>query len=163
MLKSILTLAITVSIALGALSPGEKAPELVVPKLDGQIFDLSALHGKVVLIHFWATWCPGCKEEMPILSRFYDQNHAKGVEAIGISVDRARERENVRAEARAFSYPSALASDAKSNGFNTPSSLPLTYVIDRNGLVSAKLSPTNSPLTEKILSDLVLPLLDKKF
>ena len=125
-------------------------------------FDLSALHGKVVLLHFWATWCPGCKKEMPILSRFYEQNHPRGVEAIGLSIDRPRERDSVRAEARAFSYPCALARDAKSNGFDTPNTLPVTYVIDRNGVVIAKLSPSDSEMTEKILSDLVLPLLDRK-
>src|SRR5580704_18253304 len=74
---------------------GQPAPALVVPELNDQTFDLSALRGKVVVINFWATWCQPCRQEMPALTAFYRQYHSKGVEMIGISADRPHERSNV--------------------------------------------------------------------
>ena len=71
---------------------GQPAPALVVPELNGQSFDLSALRGKVVVINFWATWCQPCRQEMPALSAFYRQYHGQGLEMIGLSADRPHER-----------------------------------------------------------------------
>ena len=75
---------------------GQPAPALVVPELNGQSFDLSALRGKVVVINFWATWCPPCRQEMPALSAFYRQYHGQGLEMIGLSADRPHERSDGR-------------------------------------------------------------------
>ena len=70
---------------------GRPAPSLVASDLNGQTFDLSALRGKVVVVNFWATWCPPCREEMPALNAFYERYHSKGLEMIGLSTDRARD------------------------------------------------------------------------
>jgi cytochrome c biogenesis protein CcmG, thiol:disulfide interchange protein DsbE len=141
---------------------GETAPALVVPELDGHAFDLSALRGKVVIVNFWATWCPPCREEMPVLDAFYRRYHGQGLEMIGLSADRPHDRSDVTKTMQSFSYPAAMLDDAKVNDFGAPSALPVTFVIDGNGIVRAKLTPDEKPVTEKGLGDAVLPLLPRK-
>jgi cytochrome c biogenesis protein CcmG, thiol:disulfide interchange protein DsbE len=149
------------ALAFGSATVGDAAPALVVPELDGQTFDLSAERGKVVIVNFWATWCPPCRKEMPALSAFYQRYHAQGLEMIGVSADRPHDRSDVAKVAQSLSYPAAMMDDAKTNGFEEPNALPVTYIVDARGIVRAKLTDEN-PVTEKSLVDLVLPLLSQK-
>jgi cytochrome c biogenesis protein CcmG/thiol:disulfide interchange protein DsbE len=150
------------AIAFASATVGNSAPALTVPELDGQTFDLSAQRGKVVIVNFWATWCPPCREEMPALDAFYRRYHGQGLEMIGVSTDRPRDRSDVTKVMQSYSFPAALLDDAKINDFGTPDALPMTVVVDGNGVVRAKLTPDQTPVTEKTLSDAVLPLLSQK-
>jgi cytochrome c biogenesis protein CcmG/thiol:disulfide interchange protein DsbE len=145
-----------------AMEVGQPAPSLVVQELDGQTFDLGAARGKVVVVNFWATWCPPCREEMPALDTFYRRYHDQGLEMIGLSADRQRDRSDVKKVMQSFSYPAAMLDDAKINDFGAPSSLPVTFVIDGNGILRAKLTADGMPVTEKSLGDAVLGLLPDK-
>jgi cytochrome c biogenesis protein CcmG, thiol:disulfide interchange protein DsbE len=144
--------------ALVAVDVGKPAPALVVPEVEGPTFDLSTLRGKVVIVNFWATWCAPCREEMPILEAFYRSHHGQGLEVIGLSMDRSRDREAVKKLMQSVSYPIALASDAQVNGFGAARALPVTYVVDETGTVRARLT-ADTPLTDERLEDVVLPLL----
>ena len=150
------------ALAFASATVGNTAPALDVPELDGQTFDLSAQHGKVVVVNFWATWCPPCREEMPALDAFYRRYHGQGLEMIGVSADRPHDRSDVTKVMQSFSYPAAMLDDAKVNDFGTPDALPMTVVVDGNGVVRAKLTPDQTPVTEKSLSDAVLPLMPQK-
>ena len=150
------------ALAFASATVGSPAPALDVPELDGQTFDLSAQHGKVVVVNFWATWCPPCREEMPALDAFYRRYHGQGLEMIGVSADRPHDRSDVTKVMQSFSYPAAMLDDAKVNDFGTPDALPMTVVVDGNGVVRAKLTPDQTPVTEKSLSDAVLPLMPQK-
>lgn len=149
-------------LAFASATVGNPAPALAVPELDGQTFDLSAMHGKVVIVNFWATWCPPCREEMPALDAFYRRYHGQGLEMIGVSADRPHDRSDVTKVMQSYSYPAAMLDDAKVNDFGTPDALPMTVVVDGNGVVRAKLTPDQTKVTEKSLSDAVLPLLPQK-
>lgn len=140
---------------------GQPAPKLVVTRLDGETFDLSAQHGKIVIVSFWATWCPPCRQEMPILDAIYHRYHAQGLEVIGLSVDRSRHLDDVRAVMHAFSYPAAMLDDASTNDFGDPASLPVTYIIDISGVIRARLTPDESPFTEEALNATVSSFLLK--
>ena len=65
----------------------ETLPNLSFTTLDGRTGTLEGLRGKVVLVNFWATWCPYCRKEMPAIQRFYKDNQAKGFEVIALSLD----------------------------------------------------------------------------
>jgi cytochrome c biogenesis protein CcmG/thiol:disulfide interchange protein DsbE len=134
-------------------------PALVVRTLNGATFDLAALRGHVVLVHFWATWCTPCRAEMPALNEFYRRYPEQGVELIGVSADKTRDLGEVRKMLPDISYPVAMASAATKSSFGTQRELPVTYVIDRGGSLRGEMRPDRTPVTEASLEKAVLPLL----
>jgi cytochrome c biogenesis protein CcmG/thiol:disulfide interchange protein DsbE len=145
--------------ALATPAVGMAAPALSVPELGGDRFDLAALRGRVVIINFWATWCLPCRQEMPALDSFYAQFHSRGLDLVGISVDRPRDRAAVVRAALAVHYPVALLADAVEDGFGRPAVLPVTFVVDQAGKVRAVMTPDTIPVTEDALEHIVAPLL----
>jgi cytochrome c biogenesis protein CcmG, thiol:disulfide interchange protein DsbE len=137
---------------------GHAAPALAVRTLDGHPFDLKSLRGKVVIVNFWATWCAPCRAEMPRLDAFYREQHAKGVELLGLSVDDASEAPAVARVMKSFSYPAALAASAKVDDFGPPVAVPTTWIIDPQGIVRARLI-AGTAVTKDSLEQAVLPLL----
>lgn len=148
--------------ALAAAEVGQPAPPLATTELDGQSFDLAALHGKVVIVNFWATWCVPCRAEMPALNTFYREYHDQGLEMIGISADRPRDRSDVVRMMQSFAYPAAMLRDAKVNGFGAPEAIPVTFVVDRAGTVRAMFRADQTEVTQQSLGAAVLPLLANK-
>jgi thiol-disulfide isomerase/thioredoxin len=149
----------TLAMAGGPAAPvGAAAPAFVVAQLDGREFDLAALRGKVVIVNYWATWCSPCRAEMPVLDAFYKRYRSRGLVLLGMSVDEARNRPAVATLMQKLSYPAALASDAKVNGFGPALAVPMTWIIDPAGVVRARLVSGNA-VTEQTLSQAVLPLL----
>ena len=135
---------------------GQPVPALVAEQLDGRPFDLAALRGSVVIVNFWATWCGPCRAEMPLLNRFYLAHRAQGLLIVGVSVDDRHDRNEVVEVMRQFAYPALLAAAAKSNGFGPPLAVPMTWVIDAQGVVRTRLVST---VTQQALEQAVLPLL----
>jgi cytochrome c biogenesis protein CcmG, thiol:disulfide interchange protein DsbE len=140
---------------------GRPAPALVIEELNGNTFDLAAQRGKVTTVNFWATWCPPCRKEMPALDAFYRRYHNQGVEMLGISADGKHSHSDVTKVMQSLSYPVAMLNDAEANGFGAPDELPESWVVDQDGIVRAKLTADEAPLTEQSLENVVLPLLRK--
>jgi thiol-disulfide isomerase/thioredoxin len=134
---------------------GQPAGALVLNTLAKSTFDLSEMRGKVVLVNYWATWCAPCREEMPALSAFYRANHDLGLEIIGISVDQVKDRPAVIKAAAKLAYPTAMLTDISRNGLGEPEGVPLTWVVDANGIVRDKLVAADRELFDR----LVVPLL----
>lgn len=153
--------ALTASLPSVAATPkvGAPAPALVARTLDGNDVDLGQLKGKVVVVNVWATWCTPCRAEMPTLNSFYLQHRGKGLVMIGLSADRSRDKPDVAKVMTAFAYPAALLSEAKVDKLDEPRVLPLTYVIDKGGIVRAVFGGTGTPLTAPLLAGAVEPLL----
>lgn len=70
------------------LRPLVEAPALKLERIDGKMVDLRSLRGKIVLLTFWATWCPPCREELPLLERLQQILGADDVEVVAVSVGR---------------------------------------------------------------------------
>jgi peroxiredoxin len=121
-----------------AAAPGqaEKAPALELKDLRGRTLRLGDYRGKVVLLNFWATWCPPCRAEVPDLVRYQREYGGRGLQVIGVTYPPER-RASVRAFTRRMkvNYPVALGTRAAKALFTPDETLPLTVVIDREGRV----------------------------
>jgi thiol-disulfide isomerase/thioredoxin len=160
-LTALVCLACAGLFAVPAVAAAPENPTLTARTLAGDEFDLTALRGHVVLIHFWATWCPPCIKEMPALETFYEHYRARGVEIIAMSEDRTRDIDQVHhmMHHMNMSYPVAMAHEASRNSFGEQSTLPVTFVVDAKGVVRAEMRPDTQPLTVESLMKTVEPLL----
>jgi thiol-disulfide isomerase/thioredoxin len=161
LLAAIAAIQLVAAPARAAPDPGQPAPALAAKELNGQGFDLSALHGRVVLVNFWATWCVPCRTEMPTLDAVYRRYHDKGLEMIALSADRFRDRRAVVQFMAPFAFPAAMLSDASPNGFGGPGTLPRTFVVGPDGVIRALFEPDTKVVTEDSLTAVIVPLLPK--
>lgn len=120
--------------ALGTNRTGDPAPELAVRTLHGDSISLAALRGKVVLVNFWATWCPPCRAEMPGFQHVFEQKKDRGFVVLGLASD--DEGPITVSEfllARGITYPIAMASRQDERRFGGINALPTSFLIDRRG------------------------------
>lgn len=122
--------------AAGVGAAGPESPTFILPALDGEVVALDDYRGQVVLVNFWATWCPPCRLEMPGFQRVFDDRQKDGFVVIGLSTDRAGTavvREFV--EERGITFPIAMASGSVVQDFGGVRTLPSSFLIDRQGRV----------------------------
>ncbi len=149
--------------ALGADAQiGDDAGTFVATTLDGKKFDLSTLKGKVVVINFWATWCRDCHFEMPALEAVWRQRRSAGLEALAVSVDQPEGRKHVNDVMRYFTYPAAMLGEVLKNELVTLTSVPVTYVIGKDGKVRDIIVPPLSMSNEAEFSAKIDDLLKEK-
>jgi thiol-disulfide isomerase/thioredoxin len=112
------------------------APNLTLQDLTGQEQSLSGHRGSVVLVNLWATWCPPCQAEMPILESFYRQHRNSGLIVIGVEDGDPKVQVAAFVAAHGLTFPIWLdpSYQATDHAFKT-SNLPTSYVIDRAGKV----------------------------
>ncbi|WP_370214851.1 peroxiredoxin family protein, partial [Mesoflavibacter profundi] len=72
---------------------GEYAPTFTAPTPDGNSFSTASLESKVTILDFWASWCGPCRKENPNVVRMYNQYHDKGLEIVGVSLDKAGQKD----------------------------------------------------------------------
>jgi peroxiredoxin len=110
------------------------APDFTLKTLDGRTLRLEDLRGKVVLLNFWATWCAGCRVEMPRFVEQYRKHHAQGLEIVGVSMDDVgNEAIAGFVKAHHVNYTIVRGNDAVAKAYDGVRFLPQTFVIDRKG------------------------------
>jgi peroxiredoxin len=134
------------------LHAGTRAPEVELSTLQGANFKLSALRGHPVVLTFWGTWCPPCKEEFPALGELYRQQHSSGLEVVGVN---QRDQEVSTADVQKFitdfatPFPIVLDARGRSRRAYRLIGLPTTVFIDTAGVVAHVVSgPVSAELLE---------------
>jgi len=139
------------------LQPGQQAPELLVTApdgtsvpltdLDGKPVQLADLRGKLVWLNFWATWCPPCQSETPVLRDMDEAYRDKGLAIVGIAVQETTP-DDVKAYADRYELGYDIAFDASADVFDLYKvyALPTQFFIDTSGKV---LEVVNGPMTDE--------------
>lgn len=115
---------------------GDTAPDFELPSLEGQSISLSSLQGKPVLLNFWATWCPPCREEMPYLQNIHQKWSGMGLKILAIDVGESSSTAREFIEERAFTFMVLLDTDQRValEKYNVRN-IPTSYFIDKNGKI----------------------------
>jgi cytochrome c biogenesis protein CcmG/thiol:disulfide interchange protein DsbE len=116
---------------------GRAAPDFTLPDALGNPLTLSALRGQVVLLNFWATWCPPCNAEIPLLGDLQERYRASGLVVLGVSMDEGGWT-SVRPwmSERAVSYPMMIGDSRVAESYGGVKSLPTTFLIARDGRIA---------------------------
>src|SRR5262245_57786180 len=113
------------------------APDFVLNEASGATVKLSALKGKVVLLDFWATWCTGCKEEMPWFMEFQKKYQQRGLASVGVALDEEGwEKVRPYVLEHPINYPIVVGDVSLANKFGVTTALPVTLLIDRTGRIA---------------------------
>jgi len=138
------------------LNIGEKAPAVHLSIINEGDITIDNLKGKAVVLNFWATWCPPCKKEMPLLETTYKNYKDKGLIVLGVNYNEDRETITRFVKEMGITFPVALDRDFKVTKAYGVLALPTTFFIDRRGIIRDRY---RGEITEEILSSKVLPLI----
>jgi len=114
---------------------GQAVPSFETRLLDGKTLPAQALKNKVVLVAFWATWCPICQKELPMLASLYKRYRGKGFEIVALSVDVDVFTVEEFWKDHEYPFPAAMRTPAHVDIFGPTKALPVLYLIDRKGVV----------------------------
>ena len=120
-------------------SVGQSAPDFTLDDLNGESVSLHQFRGHVVILDFWASWCPPCRSSMPTLEKFAAEYHDKGLVLIGVSLDRSASDASSFLDENDYDslialWESVSASQGVARTYGV-SAIPHTFVIDRDGII----------------------------
>jgi peroxiredoxin len=113
------------------------APELRLKSLDGGEYDLSTVKGRVVVVNFWATWCPPCIEELPTMQKLWEKTRDQGLDVLAVNVGEPADRiqQFLHEFEPELTFPILLDPDGEAFQAWDVRGLPKTYVVDKRGQV----------------------------
>ena len=124
------------SVSISGDAKGQLAPGFELKDLAGKNVQLSDYHGKVVLLNFWATWCPPCKEEMPWFVDLQRRYEAQGLQVIGVAMDDS-DQKTIESFAKRLgvNYPVLRGKESVAQAYGDVQFLPDTFYIGRDGRI----------------------------
>lgn len=150
-----------------ALEVGQRPPDLVdvdptgspVPAttVDGRPLSLADLRGKVVWVDFWASWCPPCRAETPVLRDLYTAHHSEGLELVGVSVQESSV-EDIRRYVETYGVTYPVVADLTGAIFRAwrVYGLPTQFLLDRDGIIRAIVQgPVDASTAERLVAPLL--------
>lgn len=135
-----------------AVSIGNYAPKFVLTDLNKKTINLDDYKGKKVILNFWATWCPPCVSEMPLLQEVYNNRRGEGVEVIGINYNEDYDRVKKFISEKGVTFTVFIDSDLKVSMDYGVIGLPVTFFIDREGRLKEKFK---GELNKKLIEDIL--------
>ena len=121
----------------------EAAPDFTVETFDGETLSLSDLRGRVVVLNFWASWCPPCRWEMPFFETISQEYKERDVVFLGVAMSDTIEDATDFADAAGVTYPLALDAANEIARDYEVLGLPTTFLIDKDGLIQRRLGVAN--------------------
>ncbi|MDT8334144.1 MAG: TlpA disulfide reductase family protein [Desulfurivibrionaceae bacterium] len=147
--------------AAGSVGAAEKMPEFSEKNITGDgLVNRADFAGKVLLVNFWATWCPPCRKEIPALIKIHDKYKDQGFSVIGISMDEGGRRVVGKfVEKLGVNYPVFIGNAKLGRGFGGVMGIPVTFLVDREGNLVQRL---DGYISEKVLDKQLYLLLKQK-
>lgn len=143
-------------VALAAPRVDHLAPDFTLRDLSGTPVNLAELRGQVVLINVWATWCPPCRAEMPMIQAAYEQYAPAGFTVLAVNQREAQATVAAYMQADGYSFPALLDDDGAVSALYQVRVLPSSFFVDRNGIIRAVY---RGPLARSVIAGTVEQLL----
>lgn len=116
-----------------AISAFDRLLAAKLPDAAGKLQPIEQWRGKVLVVNFWATWCPPCREEMPALQALWDKTGERPFVLLAVSVGESRQTVRSFAEKNGYDMPIYLDPTGKAGGAYGARSIPTTFVLDKEG------------------------------
>ncbi|MCA0173503.1 peroxiredoxin family protein [Bacillus sp. RAR_GA_16] len=137
------------------IQEGKRAPDFTLYSLEGKEVSLSDYKDKVIFINFWATWCPPCKEEIPDMQKFYEEEAEQlDAEILAINLTTNESSSQVVkdfAKKNHLTFPILMDTEGQQMETFVAITIPTTYVIDKNGIIMKRII---GPMNKEMMIDL---------
>ncbi len=148
------------STSLAMQADATPAPDFALSDLNGQQIKLSDYKGKVVVLNFWATWCPPCRKEIPDFNELQAQYGDKGLQFIGVALDEeGLSKVKKWTSTNPVNYPVVIADAAVKKAYGEMNAIPVTLLIDRQGIIRTKYIGMRQ---KAIVESMIAPLLAER-
>ena len=137
--RQVLVAASSALIARPALAAWDQGEAVQLPSLtllDGSTFDPATLKGKLVVLEFWASWCPFCAKQNPNVEALHRAQQARGLEVLAVSIDKTAKAASDYMRAKGYTFRAGMVNPAYERIYRLRRGLPQVYVIGRDGKVA---------------------------
>lgn len=149
----------------GVIQIGSPAPNFTLRDLEGRALSLQSMRGKVVILTFWATWCPACRSELPSLNETNRRLARQGVVVLGINGGETTARVKSFMVKESLDFPVVMDESGDIHALYQVRQYPTTFIIDRQGLLVDRhigLRDWNAPKEREALRSLIGNALEEK-